>query len=1416
MKLQFRYNNKHKRSGLKKILSRNLKKSTDLLPKKSLLGIMASAILFLAIYPAFIGGSVSASRVDGDWAGGQNTQSSENVDVSNPGHITLDGAGISDWCNTAKCDTTFTKRQRINIVSDQARTDYQVLLDVPYDSDMNNDYSDLRFTTLDGTTDINYFNRPQEDSSSRKIFVKIPNLSIGVNSIYLYYGNSGASSLSSASSTLLFEDNFDTAVVDGATNTSNFYFNDTQGFSVSSGKLQQDGTSPGGNGFGPNAPQLTRADRTATEFRLKIINNNCTDDYSCGVIQPNLAAGNYPNPWNLYGFDISPNYNDYSGSAQPSTYSASIVNDINPSGTSNYKSKEIPEVQTQAVNGTPVTYRISVGQTQASYATSQDSGGTFVSASPPTNIIGVQDNFGLNFYMNQASIFEVDNIYQYKVGASIANSFSTEEDVNGQSGILTSPILDMGAGAYYGDLSFEYTGGGTAKVRIRNSNDSNMTGSPAIESCGDLSSGDAISSSNCFVTGGRYFQYQIFLTDANPGDIDFTEVTIEFVNDLTEPDNPSGFTLKRSSTGQVLSSGDWVNQGGYLSWDVASDNVGGSGIGGYCVYLGVSSVGVPTSSAGIISPSSSPLGSGTCPYATLETDIDLADLTLVSPLTDNNTYYLRVLSYDLAGNIASSSPGNISFKYDETEPYMNTVFSGPSNVVNTLKYPINWLIDSGAFANDDTSGFAGIKYCVTNINIGISGCDRTDNNWYGASHTSGQLSDTSDVIPFSDGTFSLTDADAARQMMNGPNFVIYAGVDNAGNAAVIPQPGIVTITSDQSATPPQNLSVSTPPPNTNSYSFTWSQPATFIGPASAIDYCWSVNEIIASDASNCSWTGVGITQLAAGPYALQQGANTMYIISKDQTGNFNASNFASVEFNATTVAPGVPRNLEVTDVSTKATSTWKLALSWSAPTSGSITSYKVMRSLDGSAYSEVGSTSNSNLSFIDTGLSQVPYYYKVKACDNAGSCGVAVTPSTGRTPDQFPMTPTGRFTTPANLATGSGQPKVSGLGTRKATINWVTDRSSDSRIAFGTNSGQYSPSEISNSSQTANHEVALSNLIPNTTYYYIARWSDTDGNIGHSAERTFRTLPAPSVSEVTPTNLTVSSADIDFQSKDSTQIKIYYGKSEGFGGLQAINTSTVQSRYTIRLDSLDDGTKYFFRMNGVDNDGNEYDGDIYSFTTPARPRISNLKFQPVENATSNTQQVSWSTNVPTTTRLRYGPQEGKTIETIDSKLVLEHKVTIKDLIDDTDYQLTAISSDEKNNVATSGPHQFRTALDTRPPEISNVNVETSIVGTGSEAKGQLIISWKTDEKATSQVAYGPGQEGSFSSRTGEDARLTTDHVVVISDLQTSSIFHLQAISGDKADNRSNSETQTVIISRGSENVFSIILNSLQKIFGLGE
>ena len=95
-----------------------------------------------------------------------------------------------------------------------------------------------------------------------------------------------------------------------------------------------------------------------------------------------------------------------------------------------------------------------------------------------------------------------------------------------------------------------------------------------------------------------------------------------------------------------------------------------------------------------------------------------------------------------------------------------------------------------------------------------------------------------------------------------------------------------------------------------------------------------------------------------------------------------------------------------------------------------------------------------------------------------------------------------------------------------------------------------------------------------------------------------------------------------------------------------------------------------------------------------------------------------------------------------------------------------------------------------------------------------MVSWKTDEPSSSQVAYAEGSGATeFNNKSTLDDTLTTEHIVIVSDLPTSKLYSIQPLSKDKSGNEGAGDVQSAIVGKASDSVLTIILNTLQDIFG---
>ncbi|MFC2013406.1 DUF2341 domain-containing protein [Chloroflexota bacterium] len=109
-------------------------------------------------------------------------------------------------------DTSWNKRAPVVIDNSGggALTNYQAVILVTYDSDMQTDFDDLRFTDSDEVTELNYWIEWKIDSVQAQVWVKVPYISASsIKTIYMYYGNPTAVSASNGINTFIIFDDFE-------------------------------------------------------------------------------------------------------------------------------------------------------------------------------------------------------------------------------------------------------------------------------------------------------------------------------------------------------------------------------------------------------------------------------------------------------------------------------------------------------------------------------------------------------------------------------------------------------------------------------------------------------------------------------------------------------------------------------------------------------------------------------------------------------------------------------------------------------------------------------------------------------------------------------------------------------------------------------------------------------------------------------------------------------------------------------------------------------------------------------------------------------------------------------------------------------------------------------------------------------
>jgi len=159
----------------------------------------------------------------------------DNVDTStSPGNVTLETRG--DWY-----DGTWEYRKPINITnSGSALTNYQVKVTINTQQlisagKMESDGDDIRFTTSNGITEIDYWIESGINTATTEIWVEVPSIPTTGTTIYMYYGNPSAISASNVSATFSsgsFTDTF--------TDSSKINTTDSFNISVTDGHVEID------------------------------------------------------------------------------------------------------------------------------------------------------------------------------------------------------------------------------------------------------------------------------------------------------------------------------------------------------------------------------------------------------------------------------------------------------------------------------------------------------------------------------------------------------------------------------------------------------------------------------------------------------------------------------------------------------------------------------------------------------------------------------------------------------------------------------------------------------------------------------------------------------------------------------------------------------------------------------------------------------------------------------------------------------------------------------------------------------------------------------------------------------------------------------------------------------------------------
>ena len=210
--------------------------------------------------------------------------------------------------------------------------------------------------------------------------------------------------------------------------------------------------------------------------------------------------------------------------------------------------------------------------------------------------------------------------------------------------------------------------------------------------------------------------------------------------------------------------------------------------------------------------------------------------------------------------------------------------------------------------------------------------------------------------------------------------------------------------------------------------------------------------------------------------------------------------------------------------------------------------------------------------------------------------------------------------------------------------------------------------------------------------------------------------------------------------------------------------------------------------------------------------------------TSDTEAIfSWTTNIPTDSKVTYIPygQDGKIMidslkSSYDKNVVTNHEIKVKDLEGGPVYQIELVGEDPDGNIVSKTISTFSTSEIDAPPVISQVQTDSALIP-GAQTAVQAIISWITNEPATSQIFYQRGfgktdDKKEFAQKTPFDPNYIKRHVLVITNFDPGAVYQFQVESNDSSGNVTRSKTYTILTPRQKESVFQVIMGSMEDTF----
>ncbi len=163
--------------------------------KNKLLKLAVTLILSFFLISSFIP-TITVNADDNYYTWEDDFSNAQKIDKSLSEGYIVDGGEVKIYGNYPMwTNPSWTRMKEITIDSSESLSDTSIKLIIDYDSDMRNDYGDLRFKMGNDDYWLPYWieeKDPEPNDPYAIVWIKVPTLNSGENIIYVFYGNPSA------------------------------------------------------------------------------------------------------------------------------------------------------------------------------------------------------------------------------------------------------------------------------------------------------------------------------------------------------------------------------------------------------------------------------------------------------------------------------------------------------------------------------------------------------------------------------------------------------------------------------------------------------------------------------------------------------------------------------------------------------------------------------------------------------------------------------------------------------------------------------------------------------------------------------------------------------------------------------------------------------------------------------------------------------------------------------------------------------------------------------------------------------------------------------------------------------------------------------------------------------------------------